>query len=51
MRKAAEVMAMGALELMLNPPILTKVQQEFRKAMKGKKYKLPARSNLRRPGS
>lgn len=51
MRKAAEVMAMGALELMLNPPVLAKVQQEFGKAMKGKKYKLPPRSNLRRPGS
>ena len=38
---AAEVMAMTAVELALNPPLLRKAKEEFRKNRRGKKYDLP----------
>jgi len=41
MLKAAEALAMGTLELMLNAPLLGKAKAEFRKVRRGKKYSLP----------
>ena len=48
MLKAAEIMAMGVLELILNKPLLRKAQAEHKKTMKGRKYKLPPRSDAPR---
>jgi aminobenzoyl-glutamate utilization protein B len=44
MFKAAEYLAAGAVELALNGRLLRKVQDEFKKNTRGKKYKLPPRS-------
>jgi len=41
MLKAAEVLAAGAVELALNRPLLTKARAEFRKNLRGKRYRLP----------
>ena len=49
MKKAAEIMAMSAVELVLNKPLLNKVKAEFTERMKGKKYRLPPRCG-KRPG-
>lgn len=45
MIKAAEYLAAGAVELALNKPLLAKIQAEFRKNMRGKRYKLPKRTD------
>ena len=47
MRKAAEIMAAGVVEFLLNRPVLNKAREEFKQAMKGKVYKLPPRSKRR----
>ena len=41
MRKAAEIMAMAAIELTMNKPLLSKAKGEFKNNKKGKKYELP----------
>ena len=45
MLKAAEILAAGTLELMLNGSLLNKARTEFKENMRGKKYKLPRRSS------
>lgn len=45
MIKAAEYLAAGVVELALNKPLLAKIQAEFRKNMRGKRYKLPKRTD------
>ena len=44
MLKAAEYLAAGVVELVLNRPLLTRATKEYKKMMKGKRYKLPRRT-------
>ncbi len=45
MKKAAEIMAAGAAELIFQPGLLKKAQVEFKSQKKGKKYDLPISPN------
>jgi len=49
MVKAAEVLAMAAIELAVNAPLRRRAQAEQTKARKGKKYALPMRKGARPP--
>jgi len=49
MFKAAEVLAMAAIELAVNRPLLRRAQAEQKKARKGKKYALPMRRDAKPP--
>jgi len=44
MLKAAEYLAAGTVELALNRPLLRRAEAEFRKNMRGKRYRLPRRT-------
>ena len=45
MKKAAEIMAAGAAELVCQPALLSKAKAEFKAEKKGKKYDLPISPN------
>lgn len=49
MLKAAEVLAAAAVELATNRPLLNKAKAEFRRARRGKTYKLPMPANASPP--
>ena len=50
MLKAAEYLAAGAVELVLNRPLLTSAKKEYKQMMKGKRYKLPRKTAERAYG-
>jgi len=41
MTKAGEVLALAAVELAANPPLLRSAREDFRRARRGKSYRLP----------
>jgi len=49
MLKAAEALAVAAVELVLNKPLLAKAKAQFRRQMKGKKYDLPMSPGAKPP--
>lgn len=49
MLKAAQVMASGAIELIVNPPLLRKTRTQFKKAIQGKKYNMPISPGAKPP--